>query len=291
MSDEIIGGYRLLKHMVTGQTSQVWEVVENSSGRHFAMKLLLPEKAAQPEFRKFLLHEAKVEKSLAHPNIIRIVHVEPNLTNPYFVMEFFPAGSLKLRLMNATRDPAAKTFLLERTQDILKQTATALAFSTTKGWIHRDVKPDNILVNSAGDVRVIDYALAYEVKKGWAARFFARKEKPQGTRTYMSPEQIRGLLLDARADMYSFAAMSYEVVTGRPPFRAASSQELLSKHIIEKPLSPQQINPEVTDDFAKLVLRMLAKKKEDRPKDFHEVLMAMRTMKVFKHIENKVFGA
>jgi serine/threonine protein kinase len=289
VADEIIGGYRLLKHMVTGQTSQVWEVVENNSGRHFAMKLLLPEKAEHSENRSILLHEAKVEKALAHPNIIRIVHVEPSPTNPYFVMEFFPAGNLKLRLMNASRDPTARTFLLEHTQDILKQTATGLAFTNAKGWIHRDVKPDNILVNSAGDVRLIDFALAYRPPSG-LGRLFHRKGKTQGTRSYMSPEQIRGLILDARADVYSFGATAYEVVTGRPPFRAASSKELLDKHIIEKPISPQQVNPDVTDEFANLVLRMLAKKKEDRPKDFHEVLMAMKSLKVYKNVENKSFS-
>jgi serine/threonine protein kinase len=290
VADEILGAYRMLKHLVTGQTSQVWEVVENSSGRHFALKLLLPEKASQAEFRKSLVREATVGKQLAHPNIIRIVQVEPSATNPYFVMEFFPAGNLKLRIMNAARDPKAKTFLLEHTQDILKQTATALAFMNAKGWVHRDVKPDNVLVNSAGDVRLIDFALAQRPPTG-LARWFARKAKPQGTRSYMSPEQIRGQVLDRRADVYCFGASVYEVLTGRPPFRAASSQELLTKHITEKPASPQQFNPDVTDEFAALVLRMLAKKKEERPKDFHEVLMAMKSMRVYKNVEPKSFSA
>jgi serine/threonine protein kinase len=286
VAEETIGGYRLLKTLATGQTSQVWEVVENNSGRHFAMKLLLPEKAEQSENRSFLMHEAKVEKALAHANIIRIIHVEPSATNPYFVMEFFPAGNLKRRLMDATRDPTAKTFLLEHTQDILKQAATGLAFANAKGWIHRDVKPDNILVNSAGEVRLIDFAIAYQ-PPSVIQRWFQRRGKTQGTRSYMSPEQIRNQVLDARADIYSFGATAYEVVTGRPPFRAASSKELLDKHIIEKPVSPQQINPDVTNEFANLVLRMLAKKKQDRPKDFHEVLMAMKSQRVYKNVENK----
>jgi len=102
----------------------------------------------------------------------------------------------------------------------------------------------------------------------------------------MSPEQIRGLALDGRADVYSFGASAYEVVTGRPPFRASSSQELLTKQVAEKPASPRIHNPDVTEEFADLVLRMLAKKKQDRPKDFHEVLMAMRGIRVFK-VEDK----
>jgi eukaryotic-like serine/threonine-protein kinase len=98
----------------------------------------------------------------------------------------------------------------------------------------------------------------------------------------MSPEQIRGEVLDGRADIYSFGATAYEVTTGRPPFRGSSNQDLLNKHFREKPQTPQVHNPDITDEFAGLVLRMLAKRKEERPKDFHEVLMAMRSMRVFK---------
>jgi serine/threonine protein kinase len=280
----MVGGYRLLKHMVTGQTSQVWEVVEGASGRHFAMKLLLPEKARDPVHRRFLSHEATVGKQLAHPNIIKIVAVERGGPNPYIVMEFFPAGNLKLRIMRKDNE-----FIREKGQDILKQAATALAFMNAKGWVHRDVKPDNFLVNSAGEVRLIDFALAYQAPTGFA-RWFYRRQKAQGTRSYMSPEQIRGEILDGRADVYSFGATAYELVASRPPFRASTAQELLTKHIAEKPISPQFHNKEVTDEFAALVLRMLNKKKQDRPKDFHEVLMALRTMRVFKSGEGVKTG-
>jgi serine/threonine protein kinase len=97
----------------------------------------------------------------------------------------------------------------------------------------------------------------------------------------MSPEQIRRHALDGRADIYSFGATCYEIVAGRPPFRASGLQELLGKHITEKPTSPQVYNKDVTDEFSDLVLRMLAKKKEERPRDFHEVLMKLRQIKVF----------
>jgi serine/threonine protein kinase len=278
VAEEVIGGYRLQNLMMTGQTSQVWEVVEVTSHRHFAMKLLLPEKAAKSEFRRLLLHEATVGQKLAHPNIIKIITVVKDPKNPYFVMEFFPAGSLKIRLVRKQQD-----FIKEKAHHILKQTATGLAYMNASGWVHRDVKTDNILVNSAGEVRIIDFALAQRTQKdSFFARLFGRRKKAQGTRSYMSPEQIRGEPLDGRADIYSFGASAYELVTGRPPFRATSSQELLNKHISEKAVSPQVYNPDVTDEFAALVLRMLAKKKPDRPRDFHEVLMQMRTLRVFK---------
>jgi serine/threonine-protein kinase len=281
VADEIIGGYRLLKHMVTGQTSQVWEVVESSSNRHFAMKLLLPERARDPMHRRLLQHEAFVGKQLAHPNIIKIVHVIKDPKNPGFVMEFFPVGSLKLRLMAKQFD-----YIRDKAHTILKQAATALAFMNAKGWVHKDVKLDNILANSVGDVRLIDFALSERILTG-LAKIFRRKSKPMGTRSYMSPEQIRGLVLDGRADVYSFGCSAYELVTGRPPFRGLSAHDLLTKHIAEKPLSPRFHNPEVTEEFADLVLRMLNKKKEERPRDFHEVLMQLRTLRVFTNEPQK----
>jgi serine/threonine protein kinase len=276
VTEEVLGGYRLLRHMVTGRTSQVWEVVEAGSGRHFAMKLLLPEKTQDPVHRNFLFHEAEVGRQLAHPNIIRIVKVDRSANNPHFVMEYFPAGNLKVRIIRKEYD-----FLHEKGQDILKQIATGLAFMNAKGWVHRDVKPDNILVASSGDVRIIDFAIAQRIPTG-LSKVFWRKAKPQGTYSYMSPEQIRAQPLDGRADVYSFGALCYEMLTGRPPFRGASSQDLLSRHIIEQPVTPRQHNPEVDEQFASLILHMLAKKKEDRPRDFHEVLMAMRGLRLFE---------
>jgi serine/threonine-protein kinase len=243
------------------------------------MKMLLPEKANDREHRRYLAHEANVGQQLAHPNIIRIVAAatEGKVEHPYIVMEFFPAGNLKLRIMRKDAE-----FIREKAHDILKQGATALAFMNAKGWVHRDVKPDNFLVNSAGEVRLIDFALAQRISGGGLASWFRGRQKAQGTRSYMSPEQIRGQALDGRADVYSFGANAYELTTGRPPFRASSNQELLSKHISEKPISPQFHNPDLSDEFAELVLRMLAKKKEDRPRDFHEVLMKLRSISVYK---------
>jgi serine/threonine-protein kinase len=270
---DIVGGYRLQNLMMTGQTSQVWEVVEQASNRHFAMKMLLPEKAEDAEHRKLLFHEANVGIQMAHPNVIKIINLHKE-EPPYFVMEFFPAGNLKLRIMHKKWD-----FIKEKAHDIFKQAATALAYMNSSGWVHRDVKPDNIMVNSAGEVRLIDFALAQKISKG--GLFRKKKGRTAGTRSYMSPEQIRGEGLDGRADIYSFGATMYEVVTGRPPFRAATPVELLNKQITEKPLSPRSINKDVTEECSALILRMLAKKKEDRPKDFHEVLMALRSIKVF----------
>jgi serine/threonine-protein kinase len=274
VTENQIGPYRMQNLLATGHMSQVWEVVEVISNRHFAMKLLLPENVHSPLHRRLLFHEAEVGKLLAHQNVIRITTVEKDPDHPFFIMEFFPSGSLKMRIMRKEFD-----FLREKAHDIFKQTMTGLAYMNASGWVHRDVKPENILVNSAGEVRIIDFAIAQKISK---RRKFRRRGTTQGTRTYMSPEQIRGQGLDSRSDIYSFGVMAYEVVTGRPPFRGGTPEDLLNKHLFEKPMSPQIYNPEVTKEFAELILRMLAKKPEERPRDFHELLMQFRNIRVFK---------
>jgi len=275
MADEIIDDYKLVKHMATGQTSQVWEVVEMGSSRHLAMKLLLPEKMNDPENHFFLIHEAEVGLKLAHPNVIRIFKMSRRKENPYFVMEFFPAGSIRVRLMRKDQQ-----FIEEKTIDLLRQIATGMAFMNAEGYVHRDLKPDNVLVNAAGEVKIIDFALAYQVPS-FFSRLFGGKGKPQGTRSYMSPEQIRCEVLDGRADIYSFGCMAFEMVTGRTPFRGATANEILNKQLRELPTNPKTVNPKVNKQFGDFIMRTMAKKREDRPRDFHEVLMALKTMRAF----------
>src|SRR5262249_52911472 len=155
-------------------------------------------------------------KQLAHANIIRIIHINKEPKNPYFVMEFFPGGSLKMRMMRKQTD-----FIREHALNLCKQAATGLAYMNASGWVHRDVKLDNMLVTIAGELKLIDSALAKRAEKnpGCLGRLFRKKGKVQGTRSYMSPEQIRGEALAGRADIYSFGAPCFELVTGRPPFR------------------------------------------------------------------------
>jgi serine/threonine-protein kinase len=282
MSHEVIGGYKLLNCLMTGQNSQVWEVVEVSSQRHFAMKILLEKSAKKQEVRDLLFHEASVGIELTHPNVIKIVNVSNKKEKvPYFVMEFFPAGSVKLRLMHKQFE-----FLKEHAHGILKQSATAMAYMNTSGWVHRDIKPDNMLVNSAGELRMIDFALAKKIVPDTLVnrikRRFVGKGPVQGTRSYMSPEQIRNELLDGRSDIYSWAASIYEIVTQRPPFRAASNQQLLQKHILDKPDPADMHNPDVTPELTRLLMRCLSKKREVRPENFHEVLKNINVLRVYK---------
>lgn len=283
--NELIGGYKLRSLLQTGQVSQVFEVTEPTSGRHFAMKVLLPEHATEKEHRENLFHEASIGIKLRHENVIHIREVSRNDTNPYFIMEFFPAGSLRARLMS--KDPRDREFVKENAKKIFKQIATGLAYMNASGYVHKDVKPDNILVNALGQTKIIDFAISKRIHKGFLAKILHRKRKPQGTPSYMSPEQIRDDLLDGRADIYSYGATLYELTCGRPPFRGASMADLLRKHLVEKPYPPMSYNDDITDEFSKFVLQLLEKKPENRPEHFHKVLMDLQKIKVFKSDPDK----
>jgi serine/threonine protein kinase len=274
--NETIGGYKLRSLLQTGQVSQVFEVVEPHSNRHFAMKVLLPEAAEKSEVRTNLFHEAEVGTKLRHENVIHILKISRDAHSPHFIMEYFPSGSMRTRLMG--KDFA---FIKEHARTIFKQAATGLAYMHASGWVHCDVKPDNMLVNAAGQLKWIDFAISKRIPKG-LSKLLYRQRKAQGTPSYMCPEQIRKQPLDARADIYGLGATYYELVTGRPPLRGNTIPDLLNKQLIEKPVTPVAHNKDVTDEFAALVLKMLAKKKEDRPATCHDVLIAMRKMKVLK---------
>jgi eukaryotic-like serine/threonine-protein kinase len=280
--NEVIGGYKLRSLLYPGQSSQVFEVVEPTSHRHFAMKLLLPEAAADSEKRRTLFNEAEVGIKLTHANVVRIHKVNRSPESPHFIMEFFPSGSLRLRLQ--AKDFA---FIKEHSRKIFKAAATGLAYMNAMGYVHCDVKPDNILVNAIGETKIIDFAITKKIPTGMA-KWFYRKRKPQGTPSFMSPEQITGAMPNPRADIYSYGCTLFELTTGRPPFRGNSMNDLLSRHFKEKPAPPSAYNPDVTDEFSAFLLKLIAKKAADRPANFHEVLISLKKVKqIYKSMPEK----
>jgi serine/threonine protein kinase len=146
--------------------------------------------------------------------------------------------------------------------------------------VHRDVKPENILYNKTGEVRLIDYALARRMAAGLLKMLEGRIPR-QGTKTYIAPEQIRCESPAPTVDIYSFGITCYELVCGRPPFRANSSQELLEKHLNERPLPATSHNKLVTPEFNELVMKMIQKRPEDRFGSLHEFLTRFRPIRIF----------
>ncbi len=229
---EKIGGFRLIKTLHPSATSVVVEVIQESSGKRFALKLLLESRAEDSSERKSFEFEAKLGMQMRHPNLIHVHEYIRDPVQPYFVMDHFPSFHLKLPIARPSVYPMPTTQL----HRIITQAATGLLYFHQKGWVHRDIKPENILVNKSGETRVIDYALALK-PFGALRKIIGSKPPRQGTPSYMAPEQIRCEPPTPSADISSFGITCYEITCGRPPFRANSTSELLNKHLSERAAS------------------------------------------------------
>lgn len=278
LGEDRIGNYRYVRTLLQGQNSTVMEVVQEGTGRRFAMKQLLPSRAEDASERRAFEFEAKLGMELSHPNLIRVYEYVRDRSQPYFVMDFFPSEQLRLVL----NKPDKYAWLKTKLHRVLKQTALALAYMHDKGWVHRDVKPENILVNKTAEARLIDYALAMRIRKGFA-KLLGGRVKRQGTLSYISPDQLRCEAPAATADIYSFGITCYELACGRQPFRANTPGELLRKHLSELPSPPTVHNKDITPEFAELVMSMIRKKPADRPQSLHEFLSKLARTKIYKN--------
>lgn len=271
-----IGPLVLTEQLGVGRQCEIWSVVDTSAGgRTRALKVAMPESSRDPSLRRLLRHEARVGGSLDHPGLVHIDRFAVDAGLPYIVMELFPHANLKRQLS------AGAESLTARVGRIMTEVALALDHLHGRGWVHRDIKPENVLADPEGAVKVIDYAIATR-RPGFITRLFGRRSQAAGSPSYMSPEQIRGLPVDCRSDIYALGCLYFELLAGRPPFTAASQNDLLNKHISMPAPSLEAARPGVGRGFAGLLREMLSKKPERRPASAQDVLKRLRSERLFE---------
>ena len=267
-----LGPLKLVQQLGVGRHCEIWEALDTASKARLAVKVIVPGKAKDADQRKLLEHELKVAKSVSHPTVIRIDRLSDEGGLPHLVMELFPHPNLKKQIA------AGVEALAPRLQRIVTETALALDHLHGRGWVHRDVKPDNILAAPDGQVKLIDLAIA-QAKPGLFGKLLGGSGPVQGSPSYMSPEQIRGQTLDARADIYSLGCVLFELLAGKPPFASPNANDLLNKHVSATPPAIESLNPNATTSVSKLLRQMLAKKPADRPASMQEVLTQLRSIR------------
>lgn len=271
---EFVGNYRMFHLIRAGGVYQIWAVRPMSENTLYAMKWLPPgEKYTRPALNE-LKHEFAVGKTLDHPEVIKTYEFETTNNGAYMLLEFFKTPNLKQQIISNPFEIKC------RAKEILINCASGLSHMHQVGWVHRDVKPDNYLVGDDDEVRLIDFNLARKIKTG-LGKMFSGKPAVQGTHSYMAPEQIRGQHVDARADIYSLGCVAFELFNGKPPFTANSYQELLSKHLKNKPPDLTVVDKNITPEFAAFVQRLMAKEPEQRPTTMKDVQMELKTLRLF----------
>ena len=248
-----------------GGMAEVHEGRDLRLGRRVAVKILRPDLAKDPSFQARFRREAQSAAALNHPNIVAVYDTgEDVLTSPdgertvvpYIVMEYVDGMTLRQLLASGRR------LLPERALEITAGVLSALDYAHRHGIVHRDIKPANVMLTRTGDVKVMDFGIARAIND--VGSTMTATSAVMGTAQYLSPEQARGEVVDARSDLYSTGVLLYELLTGRPPFRGDSPVSIAYQHVSEMPLPPSQVDPGVTPEVDAVVLHALAKRTDDR---------------------------
>jgi serine/threonine protein kinase len=271
LQDTLGDAYILERELGGGGMSRVFLALESALGRRVVVKVLLPELAAGVSVDRFR-REIQLAAQLQHPHIVPLLSAGEADGLPYFIMPFVTGESLRARVTREGELPIAETVR------ILRDVVSALVFAHSRGVVHRDIKPDNVLL-SGGVAVVTDFGVAKAVcasAENAAVGDLTSLGIALGTPAYMAPEQATASpQTDHRADIYALGAMAYEMLTGSPPFSGRSPQAVLAAHVVEDAPPVELRRPAVPPMLANLVRECLAKRPADRPQAAADVMHAL----------------
>jgi serine/threonine protein kinase len=267
--------YRIEGEIGAGGMSRVYRARHIVLEREVALKVMHAQMAADPEFRERFLREAKVIAALRHPNIIDIYDFGEQDGLLYLAMEMLPNGSLHT-LQQAYN---GQLFPIRLALDLIHQAVDALAYAHTEGFVHRDIKPDNMLLRQMSDsgyhLKLSDFGLA---QLNQASARLTVSGTLMGTPAYMSPEQAQGMALDGRTDIYALGVVLYELLVGRLPFISDTPYKLIIDHVSTPPPAPRSARPDLPEAVEAIILRCLAKRPEDRFATAQELAHAIESV-------------
>src|SRR5213593_1825792 len=267
MIGQTISHYRITGQLGSGGMGVVYEAQDLTLGRRVALKFLPPDVARDSAALDRFLFEARAASALNHPNICTIYAVEKSDGQSFIAMELLEGQSLDHKLLGPPLP-------LDRLLDISIQLTEALEAAHAKGIVHRDIKPANIFITQRGQIKVLDFGLAKLTREAeMAMDTVASQRGPAhltspgstvGTVAYMSPEQARGEVLDARCDLFSLGAVMYQMATGRLPFSGNTSAVIFNAILERDPIPALQLNPDLPPQVQEIIDQALEKDRDLR---------------------------
>ena len=256
---EVIDHYRIVRRLGGGGFAEVYEAVDEGSGRHVVLKLPNIALLGDPQTYERFRRELEITKLLDHPNIQRSLNVGEDKSRDYLVLEYVEGVTLREHLRGRTPLPESEAV------DNAVQLARALAHAHHHGVAHRDLKPENVLVTSDGNLKLFDFGIA--LLSGARRITWRMLNDAVGTPDYMSPEQIQGKRGDERTDIYALGTMLYEMLTGEVPYSGDNPLAVMQQVVSQPPVPVRRRNPRVSAAVEAVVSKALRKNPDERYSD------------------------
>ena len=269
LSDCTLGEFRLLRRLGAGGMAQVYLAEQTSLKRNVAIKVMRSDFGSDDAHRKRFEHEARASAGLNHPNIVQVFAVGEEENIQYIAQEYVQGTNLR-QYLQKKKPPNTQIAL-----HLMKQVSSALHAAHQAGIVHRDIKPENIMVTRRMVAKVTDFGLA-QLTLGGERVNLTQMGVTMGTPLYMSPEQVNGASVDARSDLYSMGVTFYHLLSGSPPFRAATAFALAYKHLNENAPPLQDLRPDLPPSLIKVVHRLMQKDPAERFPDARAVLSELK---------------
>ena len=272
-----VGPYRIVRRLGGGGMGEVFEGYDAARDLKVAIKLIRSEVAHDDKARLRFRREARASSRLDHPATVKVYQVLELEAGDAIVMELVEGTDLAQRMREG---PMKVSFVVA----LARQIAAGLGEAHAKGIVHRDLKAENVMVNSAGRTKILDFGLAKYDSLQDEEGSLTTQGKVRGTSRSMSPEQVRGLPVDARSDLFSFGVLLYEMLSGESPFLADGTARTLRNVCTLEPVPVRELRPDVPRELSELVERLLEKDPPRRPQSAREVERSLEDVPVTQEI-------